>query len=43
MRGIKIGFNEVGPTIPSKKKLYVVGLRISIQNSKEEKSAIKMI
>jgi hypothetical protein len=41
MRGIKIGFNGVTPTIPSKKKIHVVGLKISIQGSEEKKSTIK--
>jgi hypothetical protein len=41
MRGIKIGFNEVAPTIPLKKKIRVVGLKISIHSFEEKKSAIK--
>jgi hypothetical protein len=41
MRGIKIGFNGVTPTIPLKKKIHVEGLKISIHSSEEKKSAIK--
>jgi hypothetical protein len=41
MRGNKIGFSEVAPIIPSKKKIYVVWLKISLQSSDEEKSTIK--
>jgi hypothetical protein len=41
-RGIKIGFNDVAPTIPPKKKIYVVELKISIQSSEEEKVALKV-
>jgi hypothetical protein len=40
---MKVGFNEVAPTIPSKKKIHMVGLKISIQCSKEKKSVAKVI
>jgi hypothetical protein len=41
MRVIKIGFNEVAPTISLKKKIHLVGLKIFLQSSKLEKLAIK--
>jgi hypothetical protein len=40
MRGIKVGFDEVAPTIPLKKKIHVVGLKISIQSVAEKKWSI---
>jgi hypothetical protein len=40
MRGIKVGFDEVAPTIPSKRKIHVVGSKIYIQ-SPVEKMVIK--
>jgi hypothetical protein len=43
MRDTKVGFNEVVPTITSKKKIHMVGLNISIQYSEEKKSAAKVI
>jgi hypothetical protein len=33
-RGIKIGFKEGTPTIPSRKQICMVGLKIFIQSSK---------
>jgi hypothetical protein len=41
MRGVKIRFNDVAPTITSKKKIHVVGLKIFLQSSEEEESARK--
>jgi hypothetical protein len=40
MRGTKVGFRDVTPTIPSEKQIHVVGLKNFIQSSKEKKSAI---
>jgi hypothetical protein len=40
-RGFKVGFNDVAPTIPSKKKIHMVGLKISLQSSEEEELVIK--
>jgi hypothetical protein len=36
-----IGLNGVTPTIPSKKKIHVEGLKISIHSYEENKSATK--
>jgi hypothetical protein len=40
-RGITIGFKDDTPTIPLKKQIHVVGLKIFIRSSEEKKSAIK--
>jgi hypothetical protein len=43
MRGTKVVFNEVAPTIPSKEKIHVVELKISIQIFERKKSATRII
>jgi hypothetical protein len=37
-RGIKIEFKEVTPTLPSRKQICIVGLKIFIRSFKEKKN-----